>query len=313
MRTGYQHALLGLIAGSALMWGGSVTIPYTFTADTTAKASEVNANFSVLETAVDGNANDIATNTNDISTNATDIATKQKRVTGTCAVGSAIIEIKADGTVVCDDPSTVAAPIGYNVIYAGGRAWLDRNLGATTVASSWDDTTSTALGNLYQWGRKADGHESRTSASTVINTACSTSDEAPNSDFISTSTSPYNWRTTNSNCSGDAERNFFWSDPGNNTLNGVCPIGWRVPVRRDFEALNIADGPDAYSKIKLVAAGLRNNAGGISSRVSLGFYWTSTANGVTANQLYFNNDSADIRSSNRAYGLSVRCVKDLRN
>jgi hypothetical protein len=37
-----------------------------------------------------------------------------------------------------------------------GRVWLDRNLGATQVATSFDD--SAAYGDLYQWGRAKDGH-----------------------------------------------------------------------------------------------------------------------------------------------------------
>jgi hypothetical protein len=45
-----------------------------------------------------------------------------------------------------------------------GRVWLDRNLGATQVATSFDD--SAAYGDLYQWGRAKDGHEDRTRNST---------------------------------------------------------------------------------------------------------------------------------------------------
>lgn len=45
---------------------GEVTIPNTFSANTKAKASEVNANFTAVKTAVDGNVADIATNKADI-------------------------------------------------------------------------------------------------------------------------------------------------------------------------------------------------------------------------------------------------------
>jgi len=300
MKTRNRYALLGLIAGSVLMWGGSVGTLTTFQANTKAKAAEVNANFSAVKTAVDGNAGDIAT--------------KQKRVTGTCAVGSAIIEIKADGTVVCDDSSKVAAPTGYNVIYAGGRAWLDRNLGATTVAASWDDTTTTARGDLYQWGRKADGHEKRDSTNSAVNSRCSTTDKPNHSEFILTTTVPFNWRTTNSNCNGNAGRNDFWSDPGNSTFNGVCPTGWRVPTKRDFEALEIANGLDAYSKIKLVAAGLRNRHDGTITNTGVyGLYWTATVNGVRSYGVGFSQTATSIFLADRAVGYSVRCVKDLRN
>jgi hypothetical protein len=39
-----------------------------------------------------------------------------------------------------------------------GKVWLDRNLGATQVATS--KTDSAAYGHYYQWGRNDDGHES---------------------------------------------------------------------------------------------------------------------------------------------------------
>ncbi|MDZ7738239.1 MAG: hypothetical protein U5K32_04030 [Bacteroidales bacterium] len=38
---------------------------------------------------------------------------------------------------------------------------MDRNLGASQVATASDDENG--YGDLYQWGRSADGHESRTS------------------------------------------------------------------------------------------------------------------------------------------------------
>lgn len=37
-----------------------------------------------------------------------------------------------------------------------GRTWIDRNLGAGRQATSRYDKE--ALGDLYQWGREADGH-----------------------------------------------------------------------------------------------------------------------------------------------------------
>lgn len=42
-----------------------------------------------------------------------------------------------------------------------GHTWMDRNLGASRAATSSTDTE--AYGDLYQWGRAADGHQKRTS------------------------------------------------------------------------------------------------------------------------------------------------------
>ena len=51
------------------------------------------------------------------------------------------------------------------VTSAGGQVWMNRNLGASRVAVSSTDTA--AYGDLYQWGRLDDGHESRTSLTTT--------------------------------------------------------------------------------------------------------------------------------------------------
>ena len=97
--------LLGLIAASAWLIAGSVTIPNTFTANTTAKASEVNDNFSAVKTAVDGNAGDITTNTTNIATNKSDISdnvndiavNKADITTNTTNIAGAITDINATG------------------------------------------------------------------------------------------------------------------------------------------------------------------------------------------------------------------------
>jgi hypothetical protein len=62
---------------------------------------------------------------------------------------------------------------------ATGRIWMDRNLGAMQVATSSTDADS--YGDLYQWGRGADGHQIRTSDTT--NTLSST-DQPADGKFI---------------------------------------------------------------------------------------------------------------------------------
>jgi hypothetical protein len=84
MQTAYRNILIGLVAGGALLSAGSVTIPNSFTAGETAKASEVNDNFTAVKTAVDGNAADITTNANDITTNTEAIT---HAITGVTAEG----------------------------------------------------------------------------------------------------------------------------------------------------------------------------------------------------------------------------------
>ncbi|MEY4885721.1 MAG: hypothetical protein RL151_1030, partial [Bacteroidota bacterium] len=48
------------------------------------------------------------------------------------------------------------------VVGANGKCWLDRNLGASRVATTVTDAT--AYGDLFQWGRLDDGGQDRNSA-----------------------------------------------------------------------------------------------------------------------------------------------------
>ena len=221
--------------------------------------------------------------------------------------------------------TAITPPSGYGVIYAGGRAWLDRNVGATAVASDWNDTTQATLGSLFQWGRKADGHQFRNGANDNNDadadvsdgnggtTECFTDDSNSSSDFIlgANSSGGYNWRTTATDCNADARRTHFWSAPGD-LYNGVCPAGWRVPSEQDFRALDIESAEDAYAKIKLSAAGLRDYSNGSIYNVgSRGYYWTSSVDGDRSRNLNINSGSTNFNSNDRAYGFSVRCVKHL--
>ncbi len=90
MRT--RYILIGLVAAGSMAMAGSVTIPNTFSANTTAKAAEVNANFTAVKNAVNDNAgkigqnvNDIAANKNGIQGNANDIAANEAAIAGNIA------------------------------------------------------------------------------------------------------------------------------------------------------------------------------------------------------------------------------------
>lgn len=71
-----------------------------------------------------------------------------------------------------------------------GFTWMDRNLGANRVATSITDTE--AYGDLYQWGRSADGHEKRDSPTT---TTLSITDIPGHGSFITSTINPLDWRS----------------------------------------------------------------------------------------------------------------------
>ncbi|MBI3575277.1 MAG: hypothetical protein HY083_06460 [Gammaproteobacteria bacterium] len=132
-------ALFSLVSGGSL--AGSVAPLTTFTAGTTAQASQVNGNFNAVSTAVNDNNARITTNTTNITANTTAISTKQDRVTGTCATSSAIRTINADGTVVCE--STTSATTGYVTVSAVGA--IPRN-------STYETTQTNAGGSVGRNG-----------------------------------------------------------------------------------------------------------------------------------------------------------------
>ena len=182
-----------------------------------------------------------------------------------------------------------------------GVLWMDRNLGASQVATSSTDASS--YGDLYQWGRAADGHESRTSGTT---STLATSDNPGHGDFITSSSSPYDWR--------NPQNDNLWQ--GVSGTNNPCPSGYHLPTEAEWEAERASWGSNntagAFgSPLKLPVAGARDRSNGSLYGVgSSGFYWGSTVDGTAASYLLFGSPGAGMSSGYRAGGLSVRCLKD---
>ncbi len=181
-----------------------------------------------------------------------------------------------------------------------GKIWMDRNLGASQVATSSTDTA--AYGDLYQWGRAADGHESRTSGTTSI---LSTTDTPGHSDFIINVSNLYDWRSlSNDN---------LWQGAGG--INNPCPSGYRLPTITEWDAertswsSNNTAGAFA-SPLKLPLAGYRHSSNSFYDAGSLGSYWSSTVFSYIAQYLNFGSSGATCGAQYRADGLSVRCIKD---
>jgi uncharacterized protein (TIGR02145 family) len=205
----------------------------------------------------------------------------------------------AAGSVFC------ASGVGTTVVEVTnsltGKTWMDRNLGASQVATSSTDANS--YGDLYQWGRKSDGHQCRNSATT---TTLSSSDQPGHGDFIVPSSSPYDWRSP--------QNTNLWQ--GVNGVNNPCPSLYRLPTETEINAerlswsSNNAAGAFA-SPLKMPVAGYRDGSGGSLSDVgSFGFYWSSTVSGTYARYLFFDSSNAYMSTFYRADGVSVRCLKD---
>jgi hypothetical protein len=183
-----------------------------------------------------------------------------------------------------------------------GRIWMDRNLGASQAATS--STDANAYGDLYQWGRRSDGHQCRTSATTAT---LSSSDQPANGNFILAPNPPYDWRSP--------QNNNLWQ--GVNGVNNPCPSGYRLPTEIELNAerlswsTNNAVGAFA-SALKLPMAGFRIYwaSGSLGNVGSSGNYWSSTVASGNPSLLQFDSSGAGMGDIGRAGGDSVRCIKD---
>jgi len=134
----------------------------------------------------------------------------------------------------------------------------------------------------------------------------SSSDTPGHGDFIKNSSAPYDWRSP--------KNDNLWQ--GISGTNNPCPNGYRLPTEAELDAerqswsSNNAAGAFA-SPLKLTLAGVRGyNIGSLANVGSNGVYWSSTVDGTYSQGLYFSSGVAVMVKYYRAYGFSLRCIKE---
>ncbi|MFT4073859.1 MAG: FISUMP domain-containing protein [Dysgonamonadaceae bacterium] len=200
----------------------------------------------------------------------------------------------------------------------------DESLDPFTYVSTDNAEDSDIKGSLYQWGRKKDGHQLRSSSTS----STLATDNTPNHNmFITPDSYPNDWR------SGGGENSRWGNGTANvnpaKAANDPCPPGWKVPSRAQWQSIYKASGTGAPSDatantwiwsgkgilvgdaLFLPAAGYRHTKGSLDGIGSVGNYWSSTGTSINSNYLYFYKTYvAPAVNYARAGGFSVRCVLD---
>ncbi len=275
---------------------GSNTIEIDATVTSTGSYSLTTNTVNGYSFSASGNFTSTGTQTVTLTGSGTPVAAQTDNFTITGNGGS--------GGTCTFDVTVYATPTVYNS--TTGKYWMDRNLGASQQATS--STDAAAYGDLYQWGRATEGHESRTSGTTSTNATTAVPNAGNSWDglFITEGSSPYDWLTP--------QDNTLWQ--GVSGTNNPCPSGFRIPTEAEWEAERVSwasnNAAGAFgSVLKLTVGGYRlRSSGSLTSVGSNGLYWSSTVDGIDAHYLNFSSSSAGMTSYYRAYGFSVRCIKD---
>jgi uncharacterized repeat protein (TIGR02059 family) len=166
------------------------------------------------------------------------------------------------------------------------KCWITQNLGADSQAGSEIDNTQAAAGWYWQFNRKQgykyDG--TRTPATTWITNISENS----------------NWTLANDPC------------------NQLLGSGWRIPTSMEWTMANNNGGWnnwfDTYSSVLKLHAQegyLVSDLGTPSFLASYGYYWSTSENLYNYGWcLYFFGNESNILAESKAWGLSIRCLKD---
>ena len=235
------------------------------------------------------------------------------------ACGSSSKSSTPDANTTTQETNTTI-PVSTSIMHNGtsygfvtsphtGKVWLDRNLGAAEVCASFDDAQ--CYGDYYQWGRNFDGHQDKMSATTGVQ--ATSVDNAGDAFIISRSDYDYDWAYGIDIQSIKRNENWLKTDG-----SSICPKEYRVPTIQELEVETInADVNNSITAfqnfLKLPSAGDRNYEDAlVRSQNNIVSIWASdiSTNPGYTRFLRFWKNGASSSADHKAFGFSVRCIKD---
>jgi hypothetical protein len=184
----------------------------------------------------------------------------------------------------------VTKTVTYNTVTnipgESAKCWIASNLGSDRQATSVSDATEASAGWYWQFNRKQGYKHDGTN-------------RMPSTIWISRIKEDSNWEVANDPCS--------------------IEIGyeWRIPTKTEWQNVMNAGGWKNWSSrwnsgLKLHAAGyLGNSDGSLYFMGSSGTYWSSTQFGNSRGWfLYFYSSYCSVDFYDKAYGSSLRCLRD---
>ena len=201
--------------------------------------------------------------------------------------------------------------VTYGTVQYGDYCWLDRDLGANAVPTTFNDANG--FGDLFQWGREDDGHQDR--QSTVIDIQAPYGVQPGHSFFIYNENDVLDWNTDH-----------MWTERwayidemmGYEVIFPTCPCpnGWRPPTQGEWQDAimfeNWTNHTDAFnSPLKLCLGGERNGASGVFNEGVSASFWSANvniANEAQAPALYIDAGNVNMSDKDFSRGFSVRCI-----